>query len=324
MFAVQWCNILNSIKQGVVFVATVVVLHLPESALQALELVEFKITDSQDVYSIDAIAIIDAPSGHVRSALNDLVHIYRMSPQIVESEILPSAARNSVRVRTRILGCVAFFCKEIERVEDVRELPSGILEAVMVPELSSFRSGSSQWQIESLEERTRVIYRAQMEPAFFVPPLIGSYFVKHKLQESVTTSFNRLEMIANIFADQNRRYRTLLANAQIGTEMEEPLISFSRDVYPILKKNCIGCHAQSPGEGYQRSGLSMQTYESLMEGARYGPVIMPGKSKHSILNMLVEGRADASLRMPHQREKPLLDTEIEILRLWVDQGARNN
>jgi len=40
--------------------------------------------------------------------------------------------------------------------------------------------------------------------------------------------------------------------------------------------------------------------------------------------MLVEGRADASLRMPHQRAEPLTAEEIGILRLWVDQGARDN
>jgi len=46
--------------------------------------------------------------------------------------------------------------------------------------------------------------------------------------------------------------------------------------------------------------------------------------RHSILNMLVEGRVDASMRMPHNRDQPLGAREIEILRLWVDQGAKNN
>jgi len=68
----------------------------------------------------------------------------------------------------------------------------------------------------------------------------------------------------------------------------------------------------------------MESYRSLMQGTLYGPVIVPGNSRKSILNMLVEGRADASLRMPHQRDTPLTAEEIGILRLWVDQGARDN
>jgi len=39
--------------------------------------------------------------------------------------------------------------------------------------------------------------------------------------------------------------------------------------------------------------------------------------------MLVEGRAGASMRMPHQPEKPLQPEDIEILLRWIDQGARD-
>ncbi len=67
----------------------------------------------------------------------------------------------------------------------------------------------------------------------------------------------------------------------------------------------------------------MASYEALMQGTVYGPVIVPGDSRHSILNMLVEGRSDPSMRMPHGREA-LGTEEIEILRLWVDHGALNN
>ena len=60
-----------------------------------------------------------------------------------------------------------------------------------------------------------------------------------------------------------------------------------------------------------------------MRGNFYGPVIIPGDSRHSVLNMLVEGRVDPSIRMPHGREA-LGSYEIEVLRLWVDFGALNN
>ena len=68
----------------------------------------------------------------------------------------------------------------------------------------------------------------------------------------------------------------------------------------------------------------MESYEDLMQGTIYGPVVVPGDSRHSILSMLVEGRADSSMRMPHMREIPLSAHEIDVLRLWIDQGARNN
>jgi hypothetical protein len=39
--------------------------------------------------------------------------------------------------------------------------------------------------------------------------------------------------------------------------------------------------------------------------------------------MLVEGRVDASIRMPHGRKK-LSDDEIALLKIWVDEGAKHN
>jgi hypothetical protein len=103
-----------------------------------------------------------------------------------------------------------------------------------------------------------------------------------------------------------------------------PQISFREDVYPILEENCINCHTPPSGKGYKKSGLNMASYDSLMEGTFYGPVIVPGNSKRSILNMLVEGRADASMRMPHEEDEPLTNEQIKILHLWVSQGAKNN
>jgi uncharacterized membrane protein len=104
----------------------------------------------------------------------------------------------------------------------------------------------------------------------------------------------------------------------------QPRVSFQKDVYPILEDNCLACHTPPRGKGYLKTHLNMQSYETLMRGTVYGQVVLPGDSRHSILNMLVEGRAEASMRMPHERDEPLTPEEIEVLRLWVEQGAQNN
>jgi len=115
----------------------------------------------------------------------------------------------------------------------------------------------------------------------------------------------------------------LLTLGLTGCVKEERQISYTRHVQPILHTHCIECHSPHTGQGYLETGLIMTSYEALMQGTWYGPVIVPGDSRHSILNMLVEGRADPSMRMPHGRA-PLAQEQIDILRLWVDQGARNN
>ena len=99
-------------------------------------------------------------------------------------------------------------------------------------------------------------------------------------------------------------------------------VSYSKDVQPILAKNCSECHA--PGkQGFTASGLDVTSYQALMKGGKFGQLIKPGDALSSTLNMLVEGRAHASLRMPHGREK-LPDKDIEILKVWVNEGAKDN
>lgn len=115
----------------------------------------------------------------------------------------------------------------------------------------------------------------------------------------------------------------LFAVMSSGCIRQERQVSFQGDVQPILNDKCIECHIPPQGKGYLETGLSMASYEDLMQGTVYGPVIVAGDSRHSILNMLVEGRVDPSLCMPHGRQA-LGSEEIEILRLWVEHGALNN
>ncbi len=104
----------------------------------------------------------------------------------------------------------------------------------------------------------------------------------------------------------------------------EPPISYQKDVRPIFEEKCIGCHTPPYGEGYRKTGLDMESYETLVQGSIYGPVIVPGNTTKSTLNMLVEGRAGDLPRALEIKHKPMTDHEIEVLRLWVEQGAHNN
>lgn len=100
----------------------------------------------------------------------------------------------------------------------------------------------------------------------------------------------------------------------------EEVVSYELDVYPIISSRCVECH-QPGGDGYQASGLDMSTYEGLMKGTKYGPVIVPGDTLTSNLNVLIEGRAQ--VQMPHD-QRPLLKAQQSIIRDWVKQGAKNN
>ena len=108
-------------------------------------------------------------------------------------------------------------------------------------------------------------------------------------------------------------------------------ISYTSDVQPSLLANCLQCH-DGTGEGSTKSGFNVKSYESLMQGTKFGAVIEPGKSVSSTLYRLINHKADPKIQMPPHHEvalaekklEPLTTEEIETIKIWIDQGAKNN
>jgi Planctomycete cytochrome C len=97
---------------------------------------------------------------------------------------------------------------------------------------------------------------------------------------------------------------------------------YTADVRPILDKYCAECHMPDR-DGAEKSGFQIDSYASIMKGTKFGPVIVPGSADSSTLYILVAGKADPKINMPHGKE-PLSANEIDTLRLWIDQGAMDN
>ncbi len=108
-------------------------------------------------------------------------------------------------------------------------------------------------------------------------------------------------------------------------------VSFKGDVNPILASNCLVCH-NGGGEGIKKSGFSVKSYNSLMKGTKYASVVVPGDSISSTLYRMVDHKVDRKIHMPPHhvealakgRLEPLTSEQIGTIRMWIDQGAKNN
>ena len=112
----------------------------------------------------------------------------------------------------------------------------------------------------------------------------------------------------------------LIFSADTVIAENDPMVSFDKEVFPILKEHCSSCHLPE-GKGYELSGLSLLNYQSLMEGGNYGPILIPKNPKGSILSMVISGETE--MGMPHKR-KTLSTHQIKTINSWIDQGAHNN
>ena len=200
--------------------STLVVLSLmlcPPIYAQMLDFTEAEVTEEDGVFRIKVSAIIEAPPDYIRYILADSAHIYRLSPSIIESEVLPSSPAGEKQVRTKLLCCTSLFCREIERVDIVRMLESGDFEAEIIPTLSEFKSGKASWKITAMDDASHVVYEAHLEPDFFIPPVVGTHLVKQHLLEEFTTTFIRIERIASFNAQRDRSAEHMLVDASTKT-----------------------------------------------------------------------------------------------------------
>src|SRR5215468_10469298 len=89
-------------------------------------------------------------------------------------------------------------------------------------------------------------------------------------------------------------------------------IDFSRDVLPIFRQNCLGCH----GPSQQINGLRLDRRSSVFKnGLRR---VVPGSSENSFLYHRLIG-SGFGLQMPPAG--PLPPEQISVIKAWIDQGA---
>ncbi len=115
---------------------------------------------------------------------------------------------------------------------------------------------------------------------------------------------------------------TIEAAAQDSTKSKEQTeLSYAKDVAPILEKFCAGCHN---ADEEHPSQLYMETYESLLKGGEHGAPIKPGRSKESLLMQKMSKEPPFGKSMPPPRKKAPTPEQVEIIRVWIEQGAKKN
>ena len=87
---------------------------------------------------------------------------------------------------------------------------------------------------------------------------------------------------------------------------------FEQKVRPILTQRCLTCH----GAKKAKSGLRLDTRQSLLRGGEQGAAVIPGSPEKSLFIQAIGYEGD--LKMPPSSRLP--DAEISILKDWVAGG----
>ncbi len=150
------------------------------------------------------------------------------------------------------------------------------------------------------------------------------------LQSITGRLFHTYDLVGTDMIARIPRFFIIVAVSFLSASCSLP-VSFNKDIKPILVANCLKCHDGS-GEGFSTSGFSVLTYDSVMKGTKYGPVVVPGSAISSTLFLLVSHKVDPKIQMPPHhdvslsegRSEPLTPRQIKYIEKWIDQGAKNN
>jgi mono/diheme cytochrome c family protein len=94
------------------------------------------------------------------------------------------------------------------------------------------------------------------------------------------------------------------------------VVSFKRDVWPIFRRHCRGCHSRADDKG----GLSMDSVADMLKGGDGGPSLVAGNVAESQLLDMITGDQP---EMPKQ-QPALSAAKIEIIRKWILGGAKDD
>lgn len=92
--------------------------------------------------------------------------------------------------------------------------------------------------------------------------------------------------------------------------------SYEKDIAPVFRSYCAGCHNDKDLEGK----LSVETYAQLRKGGEdHAEPVKPGDADGSFLIRSIEGKEKP--KMPPKDESQLPAAELALLRKWVAAGA---
>jgi len=97
-------------------------------------------------------------------------------------------------------------------------------------------------------------------------------------------------------------------------------IDYNRDIRPLLSENCYACHG--PDTAARKADLRLDRRDDAMRDRSGHAAIVPGQADDSTLIARVEDSDSKQVMPPPASGKVLKPEQVELLRRWVEGGAR--
>jgi len=163
--------------------------------LRAADIRTLEVLEHQGNYNVRFDALLDAPHETIYAIAADPARWPQLSHIVTASEVVGELPGGRRKVKVTFHYCILIFCQTIHKYEALQTSPDGNIDTMAISEQSDFSYAHEHWQIFAEGQGTRILYRADITPSFYVPPLVGAYILKAKIRSlllHVTANLERL------------------------------------------------------------------------------------------------------------------------------------
>lgn len=148
-------------------------------AAPAEEPLQTDVTREGRVLQVRATLAADTPAATCYTVLADFDRLEEFIPGLVSSDVL-SAPGEPIRLHQVGKASAAFFHVTLDVTLAVHVEPPRRIEFERVA--GNLRQMQGSWTVSGDEHRCDIAYRADIEPAFWVPPLIGPALMRNQVE----------------------------------------------------------------------------------------------------------------------------------------------
>lgn len=165
-------------------------------SVAAADLRKISVERVDDRYKLSSITYFAASPENVYRVLSDYDLFRKFTSAFVETRNLEPDEQGRPGFYTRMEGCVLLFCKSFVRRGHLLLTPDTEIVAEADPEVSDFKYCRERWRLSREDGGTVLKYTFEMEPGFWVPPVIGPYAIKRTLRSGGREAIDRIEALA--------------------------------------------------------------------------------------------------------------------------------
>ncbi|MFA5941186.1 MAG: hypothetical protein WC809_17660 [Sinimarinibacterium sp.] len=169
------------------------------ASASAAEVESLQIEHAAPRYRMHLSARLDTPLAASFGVFRDFANLPRINDAIELVQPLPGAPDGAQRLYTRVRVCIWYFCTHLDQVQDIVEVHDDDalgLDAEVLPEQSNLRYGRARWRMQHCGERTCLDFTAELEPDFWVPPIIGPWAIERAMRNEALQTAQGIERIA--------------------------------------------------------------------------------------------------------------------------------